>query len=353
VLMRLGIAIVATGLSLTAGEAIVRNVVPEQVPLRFDEFVLENTVRGGFWSPVDLMRADPELFWRFRTNLRLPEDGKGFFGLISNGQGLRMDHEVEIPRPPGLVRILFLGDSCTFGYLVRYDQTTAWQLEKLLRRRFPGRAVECVNSGVVGWTLFQGWRFLETEGAAYAPQLVVVNFGWNEARDWHGRGDVEYWRAARAVAPPAALRCSRLCQLAWRAAAGRAGHLLDPVPGRLRVTPEEFTDLLARVERWTQQHGAEMLLLVGGARVNLAESEPPFRMRFQKVQYAFGATRTFGPDGGPAFVDGAAVEQGMWKSGIPPEEIFPDLFHPSAAAHLALANALEAKIAPWIEGPRG
>ena len=56
-LMRLGIAIVATGLSLTAGEAIVRNVVPEQVPLRFDEFVLENTVRGGFWSPTSTCGA--------------------------------------------------------------------------------------------------------------------------------------------------------------------------------------------------------------------------------------------------------------------------------------------------------
>jgi lysophospholipase L1-like esterase len=348
VLTRLGLAGAATGLSVAVGEEIVRMVVPKRVPLRFDEFALENTGTGGAVNPMDFVDADPELFWRFRKSVRLSRDGHGFFGLISNGQGLRMDHEVEVPRPASLLRILFLGDSCTFGYLLRYDQTTAWQLEALLRLRFPDRLIECANAGVVGWTLFQGWRFLETEGAAYAPQLVVVNFGWNEGVDWHGRSDAAYWQASRAVTPPAALRWSRICQLAWRTAAGKAGQLPEPVAGRLRVTPDEFIDLLGRVERWTQLNGAELLLLVGGARLNLVEPGSAFRTLYQEAQYAFGRKRTFGPDGGPAFVDGAAIEEDMWKSGTAAREIFLDGVHPSAASHVALAMALDARIGPWI-----
>jgi hypothetical protein len=131
VLTRLGLAGAATGLSLALGEEIVRMVVPKRVPLRFDEFALENTGTGGAVNPMDFVDADPELFWRFRKSVRLSRDGHGFFGLISNGQGLRMDHEVEVPRPASLLRILFLGDSCTFGYLC------------VTTRRRPGSSKRC------------------------------------------------------------------------------------------------------------------------------------------------------------------------------------------------------------------
>ena len=347
VLTRLGLVGAATGLGLAVGDEMARLLVPDQVPLRFQEFARENNGIGPAVNTMDFVDADPELFWRFRKNIRLSRDGRGFFGLISNGQGFRMDHEVEIPRPPKLLRILFIGDSCTFGYLVRYQHTAAWQLEELLRRRFPDRAIECVNAGVVGWTIFQGWRFLETEAAAYNPQLVVVNFGWNEGRDWDGRGDVDYWRASQAITPPTLIRWSRLCQLTWRFAGGKAAEPPNPVEGRLRVTPDEFSDLLGRVERWTKRNGAEMLLLVGGARLNLVETGES-RTPYQEVQYTFAKTRPFGPDRGPAFVDAAAIEEALWKSGAPAERIFVDGGHPTPTANLELAKALDVKLAPWV-----
>jgi len=284
VLSRLGLSGAATGLSLAFCEGILRMSAPQQAPLRFQEFALENTVALGPVNPMDFIRADPEVFWRFRKNVRLSDNGTGFLGLISNGQGIRMDHELEVPRPAHLLRILFLGDSCTFGYLVRHNQTTAWQLEALLRRRFPDRSIECANCGVVGWTLFQGWRFLETEGAAYGPQVVVVNFGWNDGRDWDGRSDADFWRASQAITPPAAVRWSRLSQLAWKAAAGKTGQMPAPVSGRVRVGPDEFTELLGRIERWAQRNGAELILLVGGARLNLVQSDVPFRTPYQQAQ---------------------------------------------------------------------
>jgi hypothetical protein len=177
---------------------------------------------------------------------------------------------------------------------------------------------------------------------------VVVNFGWNDGRDWDGRSDADFWRASQAITPPAAVRWSRLSQLAWKAAAGKSGEMPAPVPGRVRVRPDEFTELLGRIERWAGRNGAELILLVGGARLNLVRSDSPLRTPYQQAQYAFGKTRTVGATGGPALVDGAAIEVAMWRSGAPMERIFLDGVHPSPTAHLALANALEAKLGPWI-----
>ena len=48
--------------------------------------------------------GDPELFWRFAPNIRLPADYWPLFGVLSNGQGLREDHDIAIPKPAGEIQ---------------------------------------------------------------------------------------------------------------------------------------------------------------------------------------------------------------------------------------------------------
>ncbi len=91
---------------------------------------------------------------------------------VANSQGLR-DDEVEIPKPPGVFRILALGDSFTVGANVEQDDAYPQVLERLLNDSGKGR-IEVVNAGVGGWSPFQYAQFLDNYGLRYEPDLVLV-----------------------------------------------------------------------------------------------------------------------------------------------------------------------------------
>jgi hypothetical protein len=40
-----------------------------------------------------------------------------------------------------------------------------------LRERHSSTAIECIDAGVPGYSIFQGWRFLESRGFAFDPDL--------------------------------------------------------------------------------------------------------------------------------------------------------------------------------------
>lgn len=85
-----------------------------------------------------------------------------------NGRGYR-GREVPLNRIPGRTRIVMLGDSITFGYGVRDDETFSAVLEAMDPR------LEVVNLGVQGYGTDQELLKLEREGLAYAPDVVVLN----------------------------------------------------------------------------------------------------------------------------------------------------------------------------------
>jgi len=90
-----------------------------------------------------------------------------------NDQGFRDDvHPVE--RRPGIARILLLGDSFMFGTGVGQDETLAARLEQMNPR------LEVVNTGVPGYDLGMEYLFYESEGARFAPDLVLVGFFVND-----------------------------------------------------------------------------------------------------------------------------------------------------------------------------
>jgi lysophospholipase L1-like esterase len=94
-----------------------------------------------------------------------------------NADALRDD---ELPRERGEARrLVFLGDSLTFGWGVEKPQT----FESLLERRLSEEVTptEIVNFGTGNYnTTQQVQRFLET-GLAYAPDAVVVFYFINDA----------------------------------------------------------------------------------------------------------------------------------------------------------------------------
>ena len=98
-----------------------------------------------------------------------------------NSEGLR-DREFSLEKPPGVYRVMMLGDSTTFGWGVRQEDTAAKFLERKLNAALPAgySSVEVMNAGVGNYDTVQEVTYYETIGWKYHPDLVVLVFFIND-----------------------------------------------------------------------------------------------------------------------------------------------------------------------------
>jgi lysophospholipase L1-like esterase len=205
----------------------------------------------------ETMIFDPYLFWRLRDELRdFPVRGRmetrSIDFAVSTERGLR-----RVPGGPAAdsgarpLRILALGDSCTFGLGVDDDETWPSQLQRLLAAAESARVV---NAGVPGYTAFQGRRLLEVRGGELAPDLVVATFGFNDIDVWGSQSDLATARSLALRRWERPLRNSRLYlglrrtiesirDLAAKPPSAAATVAADAV-GRPRLSETEFRDEL-------------------------------------------------------------------------------------------------------------
>jgi lysophospholipase L1-like esterase len=99
-----------------------------------------------------------------------------------NRLGLR-DREIAVPKAAGTVRILGVGDSVTFGYGVRLEDTYL----KVLERRLPhaargGARYEAVNAGIEECGLDAYYHAVRTLGPLLQPDLVLVGIVLNDVQ---------------------------------------------------------------------------------------------------------------------------------------------------------------------------
>lgn len=87
-----------------------------------------------------------------------------------NQAGLRMDREIPAARTPGVPRVLFLGDSFTFGHGVDAPH----RFTDLIQHAWP--QAEILNFGVSGTGTDQELLHYREQGAQYSPDLVVLGF---------------------------------------------------------------------------------------------------------------------------------------------------------------------------------
>jgi len=344
--IRIGLGAGAALAALVVAELALRAFVPEPGMPRLARFS-EALSEGHAVDFDDVFRRDPDRFWSLRPNLSFRPDQRPFFGVVSNDRGLRENHAIPRDKPAGETRVLFVGDSCTFGYLVSLRDSFVEQTEARLRELVPGRSIECINAGVPGYTLFQGWRFLLSEGFGYQPDLVVLEFGWNDGVLWGGEGDVALHARWLAAQPPAALAWSRLCRWLWGLGRPAPDDGGEGGRQRPRLLPGEFALLLEEIRAQAERRGADVLALLPPGRINLEGNRKDYRTEFQLQMRAFGQRLELGPDGADGLVEGVAVAQEL-AARRPIGELFFDRVHATPLLNGALAEALAQKIEPWL-----
>jgi len=95
----------------------------------------------------------------------------------TNSKGLRGTNEHLIPKPPGVFRVLALGDSVVSGYGVEDDQTFSAKLEKKLSATRP---TEVLNLGLPGYSNAEELIQLQNIGFDYQPDLVILGYFVND-----------------------------------------------------------------------------------------------------------------------------------------------------------------------------
>lgn len=160
--------LISIAAALLAGEWIVRSLFRDSI-LIFPRYVTEfrygdYRIRGNI----------PNAHYHHRS-----ADGRWEFRI--NGNGFRSDRDFSYSKEPGVLRLLFLGDSFTLGYEVDGNQTYASVAERDLARR--GIRAEAINAGISGFGTAEELVFLEWEGLRYRPDVVVLGFFWNDMGD--------------------------------------------------------------------------------------------------------------------------------------------------------------------------
>jgi lysophospholipase L1-like esterase len=141
----------------------------------------------------DGMNFDLEM-WKYAKDLKRPSEvtevghehipnTSGFYMGVPveiNSTGQR-DHEYALLEPPGTLRILMLGDSLTFGWGVRIEETPAKRIESILNASVTKGRFEVINMGVGNYNTAMEVAHFLSKATAWRPDIVVLNYFINDA----------------------------------------------------------------------------------------------------------------------------------------------------------------------------
>lgn len=98
---------------------------------------------------------------------------------VRNRYGFR-EREFAVPKPPGVCRIMVLGDSFTWGKGVWLEERYTSLLESFLKQAYPDRQIEVLNFGFPGAPTTRERDSLRDYKGLVEPDLIVVGFVLND-----------------------------------------------------------------------------------------------------------------------------------------------------------------------------
>lgn len=262
-------SIIAVGRKISFG-AIRGNLIAFSAGLALTVLLAEGTLRlfglgHPYYSAPELYRpsADPRVLFTPRAGWDGFSEGTR---VQTNALGLR-ERELPTEKPLGVARLLFLGDSVTFGTGVRHDEAFPRVVEARLSGGGRGE-IQAVNAGVVGYNTTQELARLRDVGLDYRPDAVVLTFVVNDLLDAFSIFDHQYEPGGLFAAQKVWLRRNshlyRFGQnLYWRVALElrrtRSGPT-EPLRPRARLT-ERLAEI-REIAETARAHGALFLLVL-------------------------------------------------------------------------------------------
>jgi lysophospholipase L1-like esterase len=136
--------------------------------LRRDVGALSEETEGGYW------KYEPhEEKWA--------RDARGSYRVQINNHGLR-GPDFDVAKRPGVLRVITLGASSTFGFENRDDETYPYYVQQMLDRDAgPGR-FEVINFGVPHIDSDQIVGLFRAEGVELRPDVVTIYEGVNDSK---------------------------------------------------------------------------------------------------------------------------------------------------------------------------
>ena len=157
---KLGFAMVALLLASVVSILVIELVVRVFWPHRIrTPFALDD--------PRFLYRNEPEMAGYHTA------PGEFAYSFTVNSFGFR-GQEVAAKPSPGVLRVLCVGDSFTWGTGVEDDETYPAQLAGILSADLKGQEVEVINAGVMSWGVSQYYRWILEEGFDLEPDVIVI-----------------------------------------------------------------------------------------------------------------------------------------------------------------------------------
>ena len=263
-----------------------------------------------------------------------------------NARGYR-DLPRAIPKPPGVRRVLSLGDSFAWGASVEFEDAYPQRLERALTRRRK-EPWEVVNLAKPGMATVDHAAQLAAEGEEYGPDVVLLGYVLNDSQDATA---AEAQRAEDWVKnPPPSPGRSKLLGLIrtrlWATAENRrriAGYRSmydDDAPGWIATRRA-----LKSMGAWSREHGVPFVVAIFPLFGNPLDESYPFAEMHAKVAQAAA-------EAGARVVDLLPAYRGLrWDllvvNGADDE-------HPNEIAHRIAAGVILRAlddVAPYTEPP--
>lgn len=217
--------------------------------------------------------ASAELGWMPQPNF----SGNTRFGIFRqfDSRGFFMVDSAQVD-DRSKKRIVFLGDSNTFGYGVEPSSTFVEVLDLRLPR------FSTINLAAEGYSSFQGYKTLLKFGETIDPDILVVSFNFNDRRFVRDETAVDSDESFREIADAISLHQTievmrisylyRAVKFALQRAkvvpddsepARRTGkvRVADLIP---RVAPENYRENLTKIARWAMQRDVPLIFMLLG-----------------------------------------------------------------------------------------
>jgi len=143
------------------------------------------------WAQLDAFAAFRAQPGRYRVEAEKTVNEYGFISTPS----------LSVIKPPGTLRVVFLGGSSTAGTgpmsgaTFADEETWPWQVISRVRDAFPERQIEFINAALPGYSSFESYGRLWSRVRFFSPDVIVVYHGWNEMYYFtRSREEIISWR---------------------------------------------------------------------------------------------------------------------------------------------------------------